>query len=191
MEEIWRDIPGYDGLYQVSNIGRVRSFVKWKGYETPRIMSQNEDRKGYSRCTIKGKFIPVHRLVAMAFIENICGKPQVNHIDGNKKSNNVENLEWATNSENQRHAVLTGLKKMSDLTDATSKRVCQYTKSWVYLRTFESTQEAARKTGTHQSQIIDCCLHKPHCISANGFKWMFESEAISLGLQYNPDGKQR
>lgn len=185
MEEIWKDIQGCEGIYQVSNMGRVRSFIKWKGYETPRIMSQKEDKKGYFRCTIKGKFVPVHRLVAMAFIENIDNKPQVNHIDGNKKNNNSENLEWVTNAENQKHAVLSGLKKMSDLTDATSKRVWQISKDGKLIKIFSSLNEAARMTGTHQSQISCCCLHKPHCISANGFKWLFESEAIELGVRHN------
>lgn len=185
MEEIWKDVPGYEGAYQVSNMGRVCSFLRCNARpEIPRIITQREDKKGYLRCKIRGKLVPVHRLVAISFIPNPLNKQQVNHIDGNKHNNFLQNLEWATNAENQKHAVLSGLKKMSDLTDATSKRVWQISKDGKLIKIFSSLNEAARMTGTHQSQISCCCLHKPHCISANGFKWLFESEAIELGIRH-------
>ena len=110
MEEIWKDIPGFEGLYQVSNYGNVKSLI------TNRLLKQNGDNYGYvqvilyrdnNRITCK-----VHRLVAQAFIFNEHGKPQVNHKDGNKMNNNVLNLEWVTNKENKRHAMDTGITKM-------------------------------------------------------------------------------
>ncbi len=102
MEEIWRDIQGYEGLYQVSNFGRVKSL------KTNRILKGSQINSGYLEvvlCKNKiHKHLLVHRLVAQAFIENSNNKKEVNHIDGDKQNNNVINLEWVTRSENELHS---------------------------------------------------------------------------------------
>jgi hypothetical protein len=106
-KEIWKDVKGYEGLYQVSNLGRIKSIIR-KG----KILS-NKSHRYISVIFYKNKLrknIRVHRLVAGAFIPNPENKPQVNHIDGNKKNNNVNNLEWNTQLENIRHAYRTGIK---------------------------------------------------------------------------------
>lgn len=122
MNEIWKAIEGYEGYYEVSNYGRVRSFtrvaVTYANGGTQ--VRQGKIRKGtidktngYSRLLLcvngNQKSFNIHRLVAIAFIPNPENKPHVNHKDGNKANNHVDNLEWATAAENSQHAIRTGL----------------------------------------------------------------------------------
>jgi hypothetical protein len=103
MKEVWKDIKNYSG-YRVSNLGRVKSF----GFRKVIIRKLGVDKNGYLVvCLYKNKgkkMVKVHRLVAQAFISNPENKPEVNHKDGNKQNNCVDNLEWATASENQMHS---------------------------------------------------------------------------------------
>jgi hypothetical protein len=109
--EKWIDIDGYNGLYQISNFGRVKSL---KGL-TERILKQNINKYGYKVVYLskdsKKKTISIHRLVAHGFIEREKNKLHVNHIDGNKTNNHVSNLEWVTPKENTLHALEHGLLK--------------------------------------------------------------------------------
>lgn len=118
MAEEWRDIAGYEGLYQVSNLGNVKSLIRWKGTHylpTEKILKKSKTTTGYWKVELTKdkirKSLKVHRLVAIAFIENPEGKPHINHKDGNPLNNEVGNLEWCTQKENAEHAIRTGLKK--------------------------------------------------------------------------------
>ena len=115
MQEIFKDIKGYEGLYQVSNLGRVKSLArdtKLKQYTKHTdafIMRQDLNKRGYLYIRLtkdgKSKAFRVHRLVAEAFIDNPSNLPQVNHIDFNRTNNNVNNLEWVTPQDNTNHSI--------------------------------------------------------------------------------------
>ncbi len=118
MKEIFKDVQGYEGLYQISNLGRVKSLkrrVRIGSYErtVPEKYLTHFDVLGYDIVVLHKKSkkytAGVHRLIALHFIDNPENKPQVNHKDGNKKNNSIENLEWATSQENIQHSHDTGL----------------------------------------------------------------------------------
>lgn len=114
MIEVWVPIEGTDCNYEVSNTGKIRS-NNYLGHGTQRELSLAKDQKGYFRVRIykdgQRKTVKVHREVAKAFLPNPENKPEVNHKDGDKGNNHVNNLEWATSDENVRHAYRTGLKE--------------------------------------------------------------------------------
>ena len=115
-DEVWKDVEGYEGLYQVSNFGNIKSLArivhseKRSDYKIKeKVLKQSDTTTGYKKVELhkdneKRKSFKVHRLVAQAFIPNPENKREVNHIDGNKHNNNVNNLEWVTSSENKLHA---------------------------------------------------------------------------------------
>lgn len=142
MKEIWKDIIGYEGLYQISNLGRVKVlqrtvFVNGKKpfIKQEEILNGSVESKGYLVFALyknlKRSILKAHRLIAIHFIPNPEGKPQINHIDGNKLNNNLSNLEWCTFKENAVHAFKTGLRVNpkgqdhggSKLTDETVKEI--------------------------------------------------------------------
>ncbi len=110
--ELWKDVPGYEGCYKVSNKGKVKSLSR-KFSRGDKIMLNQKNKQGYEFVGLSNangcKCVKVHRLVALCFINNRNYKPEVNHIDGNKSNNCVSNLEWSTVSENRQHAYDTGL----------------------------------------------------------------------------------
>lgn len=142
MEEIWKDVKGYEGHYKISNLGKVETLKK------DRKLLKFIKRSGYNYASLsmngKRKNEAVHRLVAKHFIENPLNKEMVNHKDGNKQNNNVLNLEWVTVKENNQHAFNTGLMD--------SKKVKVIRSDGVK---FESIVEASRFLGVHWSCVRD------------------------------------
>lgn len=124
MTEVWRDISGYTGVYQVSNLGRVRSLDRYEKCGTfirkrkGKVLHQSVNRGGYLQLSLLKDGIShtkeVHRLVAQAFLPNTDNLPEVNHIDCDKTNNSVDNLEWVTREENTAHALFHGLKPKGD-----------------------------------------------------------------------------
>lgn len=174
--EIWLDIVGYEGIYQVSNHGRVRSLQRLvrNGPNTFRtvhgkLLKLDVLSDGYIGIGLHKddhcKYYKVHRLVANAFIPNPENKPMVNHIDGNKQNNCVDNLEWVTSSENVQHALQIGLIPIicgRIPSDMTRKRISDNSKQSrpvLYVETgqiFKSRREASRVTGISENRIYNC-----------------------------------
>lgn len=163
MKEIWKDIVGYEGLYQVSNLGRVKMMGRkkrmWHGAYThikPKILKQFVVR-GYMKSKLRDingltKMISVHILVATAFIPNPNNYPCINHKDENKQNNNVENLEWCTHKYNSNYG--TAIERCSI---KRYKKVAQYTKDGVLIKSFESMTQAVSETNISFSLISMCC----------------------------------
>lgn len=142
-EEVWKDIEGYEGLYQVSSWGRVRST-----YRGGRILKSLVTTYGYLRVTLYksnvGKCQFIHRLVAQAFIPNPQNKPEINHIDENKENNFVDNLEWVTTKENLNY----GTRNLRASKSLSKPIICIETGIEYY-----GTHECARKMGLKPSNI--------------------------------------
>lgn len=166
--EEYRDIHGYGGMYQVSNRGNVKGV---KG-----VKKQTVQNSSYKRLILykDGKVVNclVHRLVAQAFIPNPHGYSQVNHIDGDKMNNCVENLEWCTASQNLKHAYRTGLNRWIKGKGTPSKRVGKY-KNGQLIAAYESIGEASRENSINSSAISQCVNKKPYFKTAGGYEWKF------------------
>lgn len=191
MKEVWKDIKGYNGMYQVSNFGRI--------YSKPRLV----DRKGYKNywtkekinygllykngyyvfCLYDGKNYNreyVHRIVAKHFIKNEYNKPTVNHIDGNKQNNKATNLEWNTYSENNKHAYEKGLNFVTDK----QKELNVKTNGKGIIRIddngnqtfYESISKAARENNIALSSISLVINKKRNRKTAGGYQWFYKEE---------------
>ena len=170
-KEIWKDIEGYEGKYQVSNLGRVRSLLNIRGNkrEIPKILKGYLDRYGYLLVRLyknsKPKPLLVHRLVAKDFIPNPKNKSQVNHINGIKTDNRVRNLEWDTAKENTRHAFDNGLSPRGEIRSTakfTKKQVEQIRKEYIPYSRSHSYRALAKKYGVSKETIYLIIKYKTY-----------------------------
>jgi hypothetical protein len=178
MNEIWKDIEDYEGLYQVSNMGRVKSL-----HRTVSTTNGNRNYKGMILKPLPGrhgylcvdiwdtgvkKRRSIHRLVANAFIGNPLNLPVINHIDENIENNTVSNLEFCTYKYNRNYGSCIERNAKSH-----SKPILQFSKGGVYLDEYASAREAKMKTGISYAHISSCCIGRIK--SAGGFVWKFKN----------------
>ena len=160
MKEIWKDIKEYEGLYQISNLGNVRS-IKNKIH----LLKTIDDGKGYEKVRLckKGiiKSFRVHRLVAQAFIDNPNNYSEINHKDNNRSNNSVNNLEWCDREYNIQYSVKQNRMNCKSVVAIKNSKVFVY----------NSIKEASEKTGVYRSNIGECCNGIRQ--TAGGYKWAF------------------
>ena len=165
--EIWKDILGYEGLYRISNLGNVMSVKRKK------LIKSDKRKDGYIQVhLVKNKKMHnclLHRLLAIAFIDNTNNYEFINHKDGNKSNNVITNLEWCTKKENILHAYNNGLIKKR-------KKVYQYDKNNNLLNIFESVMKASKETNIDRSHIGACCRKEKKHKTAGGYIWRYVYE---------------
>lgn len=180
MNEIWRDIKDYEGLYQVSNLGRVRSVDRYcvgkgncKRFCKGKILKPATHTNGYlivNLCkNIKTKSYLVHRLVAEAFKPNLHNYPTVDHINRNKTDNRLENLRWAP------YELQVKNSNRESLIKSIVKPVKQYTVDGQFIKEYTSITEASIETGLKIGNICKCCYYKRK--STGGYIWKFSSDS--------------
>lgn len=186
MEEIWKDIKDYEGLYQVSSYGRVKSLARPRKmprnlfrYTEEKILKWQFNKKGYMRVILykngKNQIFFIHRLVAETYIPNPYGKSDVNHKNGIKTDNRVENLEWCTTKENIRHSWSIGLrKKRIGKENHLSIIVEQYDIQGNFIQEWNGISEAGRQLRINPTNISYCCKGKRK--TAGGYKWEYAKE---------------
>jgi hypothetical protein len=185
MKEKWMNIPNYEGSYQVSSLGRVKSLERYrKGNGQSFILVKESilkpklNKYGYLTQALsshgKLKHIPIHKLVAICFLENnnIEKHNQINHIDGNKSNNNPENLEWCDAKHNTQEALRLGLRCVGKgyRPRVDSKRISQF-HDGIYIKTYESLSESVKATSLSRSAINNCLNNRSK--SCGGYFWKY------------------
>lgn len=170
-KEIWVDIKEYEGLYQISNLGKVKSLKRKttnQHCKENKILKNNFDKDGYLQVRLskngKAKTKRVHQLVAEAFIPNPNNFNSINHKNEIKNDNRVENLEWCSVAYNNAYG-------------SRCKAINQYDLDNNYVRTWKSAKEIVLTLGFKKAgNITSCCKKRPHCKTAYGYKWRYVDE---------------
>lgn len=176
--EIWKDIKGYEGLYQISNTGKVKSLTRYINSKSGRkLLIKEKIRKtttttaGYEYTVLankgKNKTLLIHRLVAEAFIPNPNNYACVNHIDENKSNNNVSNLEWCNYEYNNTYKNIHLRRNL----DNVARKVIQYDLDMNEIKRWNTVTDASNEFNAKAANIIKCCKgERNHCC---GFKWRY------------------
>lgn len=184
MKEVWKDVLGYEGLYQVSNLGRVKSLFREVHYKDGRIghfpemiLRQGTNHKGYkvvylSKSSSK-KTALVHRLVAKAFIPNPNSLPQINHKDEDKVNNTADNLEWCNAKYNNNYGGYRERMSKTLTNGPLAKSTQQFDLKGKLIKVWPSTIEIQRQLGFFASNIQKCCVGKIK--TAYGYKWRYSN----------------
>ena len=168
--EVWKDIPSYEGFYQASTLGRIKSLPRlvnnrFKDVQREeRILKPSKSKNGYLRVVLmkegKRKYISVHRLIALTFLSNELNLKQVNHINKNKEDNRVENLEWCTSKYNTRYSV--------------AKKIEQYDLDGKYIKTWNCIRDVENELGIKNNNLNHCLKNKNK--TAGGYIWRYANE---------------
>lgn len=174
IEEIWKDIVGYEGIYKVSNLGRVKSYSR---YPHGKLLSGVKSKNGYYKvilCKNKQKItISIHRLVATTFLPNPNNLPQVNHKDEDKSNNSLDNLEWCSASYNHNYG--TGIERTSK---GESRQVVQATINGEIIQIFSSLTEASKLIPCPLTYLSTICNGKQ---IYKGYRYYYRQVSKNLG----------
>ena len=184
--EIWKPISGYEGFYEVSNLGRIRSLERIvecsdgrKRKIKDRTLKGSSYSGGYSGVTLHkdgcAKFVNIHRIVAEAFVPNPLEKEEVNHKDENPSNNHASNLEWVTHKENLNFGTRTERARKA-IVEAQGRAVWQLSRDGELVAEYESLSAAGNATGTHVANITKCA--KGVYKTAGGYIWKYKNEAM-------------
>lgn len=167
--EIWKDIEGYEGLYQVSSEGMVKS-LNYNRTGKERILKSAKDKYGYLFVKLRKegtvKYYLIHRLIAIAFIPNPDNKPCIDHINGDKTDNRVENLRWVTHKENMNNPIT-----LNKIGKHLRKSILQFSVDGNFIKTWESIMDVQREYDIDKSAIIRCCKNKQN--TSCGYIWQY------------------
>lgn len=184
--EVWKPISGYEGFYEVSNLGRIRSLERIvecsdcrKRKIKDRTLKGSSYSGGYSGVTLHKdgctKSVNIHRIVAEAFVPNPLEKEEVNHKDENPSNNHATNLEWVSHKENINYGTRTE-RARETTTKLQGKAVQQFSKDGKLVAEYESLSAAGNATGTHVPNILKCAkgIYK----TAGGYIWKYKNETM-------------
>ena len=190
--EIWKDIEGYEGMYQVSNMGRVRSLDRVKPNSGGQIAKGSlkkfgDNGNGYKIVNLykdnKSCMKYVHRLVAMAFIPNPSNLHIINHKDEDKSNNRYENLEWCTQKYNANYGTHTRRVKESFITNGNNRPVYVYDMNGVFLKTFDCSNDVCRELNIGRRALYSVCQGVVK--SSKGYRFAFHGEELKPYEQKN------
>lgn len=177
-KQCWKDIPGFEGKYQVSNTGRIRS-LNYRRTGKTRVLKQATNKDGYKVIGLikngKYKTYFIHRLVALAFIPNPNNYPMINHKDENKTNNTVENLEWMSHKDNCNYG--TRNKRVSEgMKGKNGKPILMFTLDGEYIRRFDCAADANEYLEKDRDKKLICMSARGECKTGYGYIWKYEED---------------